>query len=411
MFFVANSRPSLHYGWVVVFSGTLCVFACFGLGRFALGMLLPSMGKSLGLSYSEMGFVGTGNFLGYLLSAVLSGRLAARFGPSKVIFFALLAVGASMALVSRASSFPPLLALYFLTGAGSGAANIPMMGLVSSWFSRNRRGRAAGFVVSGSGLGIILSGWLIPLVNGLKGGEGWRTSWLVLGALVLASAFVCLRLLRDSPAEMGLTAVGSGDDPPGIFHPRRGMHRHGVIRHLGALYFLFGFTYVIYATFLVTMLVQERGFAEAEAGGVWSLVGLLSLASGPVFGAFSDRHGRKAGLAVVFTFQGFAYLTASLVVLPEAFIYVSVVLYGAVAWSIPSIMAAAVGDHVGAARAPEAFGFITFIFALGQISGPAAAGMMAEASGGFSGSFFMAAVLALGAAFYSLSLKRPPERR
>ena len=33
------------------------------------------------------------------------------------------------------------------------------------------------------------------------------------------------------------------------------------IYHLGAIYFLFGCTYVIYATFIVTALVQERGFS------------------------------------------------------------------------------------------------------------------------------------------------------
>lgn len=34
----------LHYGWIVVAAGMLTVFASIGFGRFALGMLLPSMG-------------------------------------------------------------------------------------------------------------------------------------------------------------------------------------------------------------------------------------------------------------------------------------------------------------------------------------------------------------------------------
>ena len=56
---------SLHYGWVVVFAGLLCLFVSIGLGRMALGMLLPSMGKDIALSYAQMGFIGTGNFAGY----------------------------------------------------------------------------------------------------------------------------------------------------------------------------------------------------------------------------------------------------------------------------------------------------------------------------------------------------------
>ena len=48
-----DKRP-LHYGWLVVFAGMLTVFAALGLGRFALGMLLPSMGEGLGLGLSTV---------------------------------------------------------------------------------------------------------------------------------------------------------------------------------------------------------------------------------------------------------------------------------------------------------------------------------------------------------------------
>ena len=58
-----------------------------------------------------------------------------------------------------------VLVLYFITGIGSGAANIPAMGLVSAWFGRTMRGRAAGFVVIGSGFAIILAGWFVPWVS------------------------------------------------------------------------------------------------------------------------------------------------------------------------------------------------------------------------------------------------------
>ena len=43
------------------------MFSCLGLARFAYSMLLPSMGKGLLLGYAQMGFIGTGNFAGYLV--------------------------------------------------------------------------------------------------------------------------------------------------------------------------------------------------------------------------------------------------------------------------------------------------------------------------------------------------------
>jgi MFS family permease len=56
------------------------LFSCLGLGQFSLGMLLPSMGISLNLNYSQMGHIGTGNFVGYMISVVLAGMIARRIG-------------------------------------------------------------------------------------------------------------------------------------------------------------------------------------------------------------------------------------------------------------------------------------------------------------------------------------------
>jgi len=50
------------------------------------------------------------------------------------------------------------------------------------------------------------------------------------------------------------------------------IYRKGIIYYLGAIYFLFGYTYVIYATFIVTTLVRERGSRRVWRGtsGWWS---------------------------------------------------------------------------------------------------------------------------------------------
>ena len=42
-------KRSFHYGWLIVVAGSLGIFACIGLARFALGMLLPAMGTDLHL--------------------------------------------------------------------------------------------------------------------------------------------------------------------------------------------------------------------------------------------------------------------------------------------------------------------------------------------------------------------------
>jgi MFS family permease len=410
-----QDRPAFHYGWVIVGTGMLCIMACLGFGRFALGMLLPSMASTLHLSYSQMGFISTMNFLGYLIAVLVSGFWAARIGSRRLIFLALLVVGISMALISRAKGFLPVLVLYALTGMGSGATNVPVMGLVSSWFASNKRGRAAGFIVIGSGFAIIISGKLIPFVNRVAGPEGWRVSWLIISGAVAVIALIGYAFLRDRPEEKGLAPLGadeaSGKSAGGRTHAKEKMniYKESVMYYLGAIYFLFGYTYVIYATFIVTTLVKERGFSETVAGNFWAWVGFLSLFSGPVFGTLSDRLGRKAGLIIVFLFQTLSYLLVASG-LPGIFLYLSIFCYGIVAWSIPSIMAAAVGDYVGARKAAAAFGLVTFIFGFGQITGPTVAGMLAEKTGSFTSSFTMAACFAGLAIMLTAFLRKPKAR-
>lgn len=400
------AKMNIHYGWIVMLAGTVCIFGCLGLGRFSLGMLLPSMGDALKLSYAQMGFISTANFVGYLAAVLASGRLMNLIGGRNIVTVGLLLVALSMMLISKAETTVAITTLYILTGIGSALANVPIMALISIWFCQHTRGRAAGFVVIGSGFAIILCGQLIPYLNGLHE-QGWRTSWLSLGLIVLVCALICYLVLRNSPADIGMQPVGlkvgSKAEPQSLTTAAPLPIFSRIVLHCAGIYFLFGFTYVIYVTFIVTSMIEDRGYAESAAGLFWSLVGLLSLISGPIPGFFSDKFGRKAALTGVFLIQATAYLLVALP-LPGFFLFLSIGCYGIVAWSVPSIISALVADYAGQQRVAAIFGFVTFIFGLGQISGPYLAGLVAEQTGDFSLSFLLAFCLALSGALLSFFL-------
>jgi sugar phosphate permease len=412
---VANQQKA-SYRWIIVLAGIAGLFASLGLGRFSLGMMLPSMGEALALSYSQMGLISTVNFCGYLMAVLLCGVLTARLGPRVLISAALALVSLSMVLVGLSSHYLLIILLYFLTGVGTALSNVPIMALISVWFDGRSRGRAAGLCVMGNGLGILVTGKGVPVLN--KMAAGWRVSWIVLGCLAGIIACLCFVLVRNRPATVGegtkkeITSMTKDASQHQSVQKAAGRN---IFFHCGAIYFLFGCTYVIYVTFFVTALVQERGLSEQAAGDLWSWVGLLSLASGPLFGYLSDICGRKVILAAVFFIQTTAYLLAA-AHLPMLSVYVSLGCFGFVAWSIPTIIAALIGDHAGPERTAALFGFVTFLFGLGQIIGPACAGFLAEKSGTFSGSFLLAAILAGMAMVLSLLLPGsrqplPEERR
>lgn len=402
-----SSRKPFHYAWVIVFSGALTIFCCFGLARFAFGMLLPAMRDGLGLSIDDMGFLSTGNFAGYLVAVGLAPLALRYFSARKLVTVSLLVIGLCLLIISQSSSYWLLGGLYTVIGMGGGFANIPSMALVSRWFRRERRGQAAGMMIMGNGSAIILTGFLVPWLNTTFGGGGWRMGWLLLGGTCLVLGVMVGLLLRNDPLELGLEPLGRAQtvayDPSETHGPYSASR---ILLHLGGLYLLFGLTYMVYGTFIVATMVDEYHYAEATAGSFWSWTGFFCLFSGVGFGILSDRLGRRGGLILAFLVQGAAYLLVASKLGPLA-LFGSVALYGLAVFAVPAIMAAAVGDYLGTARAASAFSIITFCFAIGQTIGPGAAGVMAETAGTFSIPYFVAAAINAVAVLATFFLPRP----
>lgn len=423
----ALMRGRIHYGWVVALLGMATTFASLGIARFSLGMLLPAMRTDLHLSYTDMGLISTGNFVGYLVAALACGRIVRVFGARKVIVGGLVMIAVSLLFVASASTVAVVWPAYLITGLGSGTAYVAASGLIPHWFSRRLRGRAAGILVIGSGPAIVLSGLLVPAVIDRWGPPGWRIGWLLLGAVVALVALVVGGWVRNHPSELGLDvhthradavpvqaaapAAGATGAAPGTVAgaPSRPRGALRAMLHLGVIYFLFGCTYVVYITFIVTSLVQEHGFSQRQAGFFWVIVGAASMLSGPPFGALSDWAGRGVGLATVFALHGLSYLAISQS-LPLWGVYASVILFGVAAFAIPGIMVAAVGDYLPPTQAASVFGTLTVAFGVGQAIGPVVAGAIAERSGGFSAAFLLAAALAAVGGALSLALRPPAQQ-
>ena len=143
-----------------------------------------------------------------MISVILAGMMAKAIGARRTIFFGLILVGGSMMLISRAMGFFEVMALYVATGIGSGLANVPMMGLVSHWFYKSTRGRAAGIMLSGNGVAIVFTGLFIPWINASNSTEGWRTGWMSIGIISLFIAAIAGFFLRNEPGEKGLDPSG-----------------------------------------------------------------------------------------------------------------------------------------------------------------------------------------------------------
>jgi len=128
----------IHYAWIIAFTGTLVTLLAHGFGRMSYSVILPSMKNGLMLNYTQLGFIATGNFIGYLCLATIGGFLAARFGVRRVVFISLLVIGVSLFLTGLANSFLFAFFMRLITGAGNGGSHVPIRALPAAWFDANR---------------------------------------------------------------------------------------------------------------------------------------------------------------------------------------------------------------------------------------------------------------------------------
>jgi MFS family permease len=300
-----------------------------------------------------------------------------------------------------------------LTGIGSAGTNVPAMGMVSAWFSPKRRGLAAGVVVAGSSLGLVASGAAVPPLLEHYPAAGWRVCWVVFGVAAIAVAACAGAVLRSRPQASSANAAPSeraeqrGADPEGGRATLLRLWESPYFRILAAIYFAFGFSYIIYATFFVEHLIRDLGLTKAQAGAVWFRIGVGSIASGFIWGGVSDRFGRRLALMLIFAMQGFCYQIAGFGTSLAA-AYTSGVLFALTAWSIPAVVAAASGDAFGPKLAPAVLGWLTVAFGLGQVAGPYLAGILADATGSLSAPFSLAGAVALAFGAGGATLLRPP---
>ncbi|HMK66748.1 MAG TPA: MFS transporter [Thermodesulfobacteriota bacterium] len=406
-------KPRLHYGWIVIFMGLLVTIGAHGFGRMSYTLILPAMKDGLRFTYTQLGLIGTGNFIGYLSMALIGGALAARFGCRLMIFLALAFMGITMLLTGLARNFEMAFMMRLLTGLGHGAAYVPAMALGSAWFATHRRGFATGIVSAGIGLGTMIASLIIPQILKAQGLEGWRFAWHYLGAAVIGIAVLAALFIRSRPEEMGLCQIGAepastalppGSPPPAKALRWREVYRVKSIWYLGLVYFMYGFSYIIYMTFFAAYLIKELGLTPAKAGALWALVGGLSIFCGVLWGGISDYLGRARGAALAYLSLAVAYLLFAFIKTPAGY-YLSVLFFGLSAWSIPTIMAATAGDIVGPRLAPAGLGLVTLFFGIGQALGPSVGGYLSDSFKTFSVPFLLATGVSLLGGLMALGIK------
>jgi predicted MFS family arabinose efflux permease len=365
-----------------------------GLARFSYALLLGPMRSDLGWSYFTAGAMNTGNAAGYLLGALLMPQCLARFGPRATALAGGLATAVLLALHGTAMSDAALMALRLGAGVAS-AATFVAGGLLAARLGSQaattapagRRLPGAGLVLGlyygGTGLGIIVSAFLVPAVLAQGVVHGWQPAWQALGGVALAmTGLMALGTVRDAPVS------ASAGAPAAVPWPGLGWALAG--------YFCFGLGYIGYMTFIISLLREQR-LGEGAITGFYVLLGLGVVASSWLWAGLLQRW--RGGQALALLNALLALATLLPVLSPHVLaVFGSGALFGAVFLSVVASTTALVRHNLPAAAWSRGITGFTIVFAVGQIIGPSVVGRIADGPGGLArGLAISAGLLALGA--------------
>ena len=163
------------------------------------------MQESIGISETELSYAyGAATiFSGIALPWI--GRLVDQFGARKVLPVVAGLLGIACVVMSQVSSQPMLYVGFALIRClGQGAMWLIGAWIVGEWFLKKR-----GFATADFGLGEQPFGDHVPPFESLSNYAefGWRTAWLVLGAMVAATMILPVALFfRDRPEDLGSVA-------------------------------------------------------------------------------------------------------------------------------------------------------------------------------------------------------------
>ena len=392
-----------YYGWLIV-GIAFVTMAIAVTARTAFSLLLPPLIDEFGW---DRGLAAGAFSFGFLVSAVMSpmvGRIMDRKGPRLVIESGVVLVTAGLLLAPAIANPWQLYAtLGVLVGAGANLMTFTAHSLfLPNWFVR-RRGLAISIAFSGVGVGAIV---LLPWLQSIIVGDGWRASCWVMGLLVACVLGPLNLLVWRQPQDIGLLPDG---DSRAVADQRRGPSNvvdpawasvdwtlARAMRTGRFWWIVLGYFCALFAWYAVqvhqTKYLIEVGFTPIVAAWGLGIVSAVAIPGQIGLGALSDRIGREwvwtAGCA------GFAICYAALIALEQApstvLLYVMVISQGSLGYALTSIMGPIVAEIFESRHYGSIFGTLSVPLILGGAAGPWVSGIIHDTTGSYRMAFLLA---------------------
>lgn len=339
-----------HIG--VLFGGVLLLVIAMGISRFAFTPILPFMRIDEGISFESAGYLASSNYIGYFVGALGAGfvfRNKKNFLLLNVILNVL-----SIIMMGLTHSFWLWIILRFVAGATAGYIFVLTSSIIMDYLASHFLTRWSGYVFSGIGLGIAISGILVPFI---ETSFAWEGTWLGLGILSMLFFIITMALWRPVSIKDSERVPKTKDT--NIFQ--------GFMLWLIFAYSLEGLGYIITGTFLVDIIYNIDSL-KAFASFSWVIVGIGAMPAAPVWMTMIAKWSTVKVLSTAYILQIIGILLP--VITQTAWsVLLSAFLFGFTFVGIVSL-STAYGRELYPKQSGIVVSALTTAYALGQIIGP-----------------------------------------
>lgn len=357
-------------------AGMLALAVAMGIGRFAFTPVLPMMLEDAGISIASGGLLASANYFGYLAGALMA--MAVRIRHEAAIRAGLIAIGVTTLAMGLHLPLEGWLAMRFLAGVASAWVLISISGWSLEKLAGYQRPVLQSTVFAGVGAGIAIAGLLCMVA--INAGTNSSQAWLALGVFSLAATGMAWRAFEPAGHAAGQAKTAG---------KTKYRWSADAIR-LVVCYGVFGFGYIIPATFLPVMAKNALS-DPALFGWSWPIFGLAAALSTLAVAVLIRRVGNRR------LWIGCHLFMAIGVALPAVWSHVAAIFLAALfvggTFMVITLTAMQEAKRVAASAATMVIAAMTSAFAAGQIAGPLLITYVFKGDAGFSHALLLASAL------------------